>query len=357
MIFNPTYINGLGNISPQETSDNSRFLEEIVSVTSSQLKCQEPNYKDYVSGDTVRRMSRIIKLGISSAKICLKDAECSMPDAIITGTGLGCMEDTEKFLATMIRNKEELLTPTSFIQSTHNTVSGQIALLLKCHNHNFTYCHRGFSFESSLLDALLQIQLEPSKQILVGGLDELTANSYLLTYRLGHWKRKPINTLDLINNRLPGSIAGEGSAFFLLSGEKSEKSYARLHGIRTILNPTGTRELHEKASDLLANHGLQLADLDLVLLGLNGDPKFDRPYQEFLKNFPVPVNTGYFKHLCGEYHTASAFACWLSAMILKFQKVPEVIKHRTMHDKPLKNILVYNHYRNLNHTFMLFSRP
>ena len=53
-----------------------------------------------------------------------------MPDAIITGTGLGCLEDTEKFLTAMVTNKEEFLTPTSFIQSTHNTVSAQIALLL-----------------------------------------------------------------------------------------------------------------------------------------------------------------------------------------------------------------------------------
>ncbi len=46
-----------------------------------------------------------------------------MPGAIITGTALGCLEDTVTFLTRMIELNEELLPPTAFIQSTHNTVA------------------------------------------------------------------------------------------------------------------------------------------------------------------------------------------------------------------------------------------
>ncbi|MDP4282756.1 MAG: 3-oxoacyl-ACP synthase, partial [Bacteroidota bacterium] len=149
-MMDPVYITGLGSISPQMTYNNNHFLEEIKVPENSMLKVIDPVYKEYIQGDMVRRMSRIIKMGVTASKICLSDAALNMPDAIITGTGLGCIEDTEKFLSTMIRNKEEFLTPTSFIQSTHNTVGAQIALILKCHNYNFTYVHRGLSFESGL---------------------------------------------------------------------------------------------------------------------------------------------------------------------------------------------------------------
>ena len=104
--MNTIYINGLGNVSPQKTNDNSHFPDELVRTQSNRLSCIEPNYRDFISPDLLRRMGRLIKMGIVSSKICLADAACLLPDAIITGTGLGCLEDTEKFLSTMIRNKE-----------------------------------------------------------------------------------------------------------------------------------------------------------------------------------------------------------------------------------------------------------
>ncbi len=93
-----------------------------------------------------RRMSRIIKMGVCAAMKCLQDAEIKNPDAIITGTGMGCIEDTGKFLSSYIENEEKLLNPTPFIQSTHNTVGAAIALMLKCHNYNNTLWSQGIFF-------------------------------------------------------------------------------------------------------------------------------------------------------------------------------------------------------------------
>ena len=74
----------------------------------------------------------VVKMGVSAAMMSMKKAGLEKVDAIITGTGMGCYEDTDKFLRSMLDNKEQLLTPTAFIQSTHNTVAGQIALIFKC---------------------------------------------------------------------------------------------------------------------------------------------------------------------------------------------------------------------------------
>ncbi len=86
---------------------------------------------------------------------------------------MGCMIDSEKFVSAIIDNKEQYLTPTSFIQSTHNTVAGQIALGMSCKAYNFTYVHSSISFESALLDAKLQLENEEAQHILVGGVEEL----------------------------------------------------------------------------------------------------------------------------------------------------------------------------------------
>ena len=50
-----------------------------------------------------------------------------------------------------------------------------------------TYVHRGLSFESALLDAMMKIE-EGSENILVGAIDEMTETSYTIQQRLGMLK-------------------------------------------------------------------------------------------------------------------------------------------------------------------------
>jgi 3-oxoacyl-(acyl-carrier-protein) synthase len=350
----PLYITGTGNISPQKTWDNSHFLEEVAAVETNFLRSMDPSYKDYVAGEMVRRMSRIIKMGIAAGKICLDDAGCTMPDAIITGTGLGCIEDTEKFLTNMIRNNEEFLTPTSFIQSTHNTVSAQIALLLKCHNYNFTYVHRGFSFESALLDSFIRIHSGESRTVLLGGMDEMTPNTFTILQRLGHYKQKPVNNLDLLKDDSRGAIAGEGAAFFLLSANPGTKNYAKIEALDTFYKPQKD-EIPSHISAFLEKSGKNSEDIDLVLLGISGDPANDKVYDLIRKELFKMNSQAWFKHLCGEYQTASSFGLWLAAMILKNGRVPDVVRLEGEPSGNPKNILIYNHYRNLDHSLMLVS--
>ena len=382
----PVYINGLGNVSPQKTTDSAHFLEEPLSFEANQLKSLDPGYREHIPAELMRRMSRIIKMGIAASKICLKDARIGSadplhrnitPDAIITGTGLGCIEDTEKFLANMIKNNEEFLTPTSFIQSTHNTVAGQIALLLKCHSYNFTYVHRGISFESALLDAMSQMQMGILANALVGGSDELTANSFAITSRLGFWKQKPIQTRNLLDDSQRGSIAGEGASFLFLENQKNEHSYAKLTGVTTFLKPSGSAEIIERLYHFLGSNELSPEDISLVILGLNGDPRTDKVYHHFASTIFPGTSIAYFKHLCGEYHTASSFATWLAAMVLKTQIIPGIIKvpghilqkqnsmiaaeaasNKFMgQSQALDHVLIYNHFQENNHAFILLSQP
>ncbi|MEX0810684.1 MAG: beta-ketoacyl synthase chain length factor [Chitinophagales bacterium] len=348
------YINGSACISPQPTFEEVFPFTPIEKV-SNHILIEKPEYKKYISPIRLRRMKHIVRMGIATANRALKEAGISNPDAIISGTAMGCLEDTEKFLTSILENKEELLNPTAFIQSTHNTVGGQIALLNKCMNYNFTYAHRGFSYENALFDALMMLGEGTAENVLVGAVDEATHNYFLTTGRLGYWKKDTeVNNLNLLNHDSSGSILGEGAAFFVLSNKKSDHSKAIFKGAQLIYKPEAITEVSDKANLLLKNAGLEFSDIDLLLCGLNGDNRQDHLYYEMAANLGIDT-IGYFKHLCGEYHSVGAFANWLAAKMLQHNTVPEYVIHKGKVIPQVKNILIYNHYYAQNHSLILMS--
>jgi 3-oxoacyl-(acyl-carrier-protein) synthase len=297
-------------------------------------------------------MSRLIKMGITAAKLCMADSSCEKPDAIITGTGLGSVEDTEKILGE-ITVEEKFLNPTPFIQSTYNTISSQIAINLKCHGYNSTYVHRTFSFESGLIDALLQLKEGSAGNILTGGIDEMTPNHLRITRRLGHWKEGLVNNLSLLDELTPGALAGEGAAYFLLGNEQTPGSYARLTDVKTRYIKDPAKSILDEVPGFLERNSLTLSDIDLVMTGMNGDSNFDHLYRRFNETLFPDKAQSWYKHLCGEYHTASGFAIYLAANILKRQSCPDILMLNKTRPGQIRNILIYNQYRNVNHSLLL----
>ncbi len=325
------YLNAAESLSPYHPASG------VEHTAVPRLRCIEPDYKDYIDPRQIRRMSRVVKMGTAAAIACLRGAEVAMPDAILVGTAYGCTEDSEAFLEKLVAQNEELLTPTAFIQSTHNTIGAQIALLLQCHAYNNTFVHRAFSFEHALLDALLLAQENEARTILVGGVDELSDTLFRVLTRFNlykngageSWKADP-----------DGTVAGEGAAFFLLSTEKTERSICRLTACATFFKP---ENMEEQANRFLSAHQLSAADIDLLYLGKNGDNRYDGAYDAFAESvFPGTPVSG-FKHLCGEYPVATAFATWLAA--------------RQFGDAATspRNILIYNHFYNIHHSLILLS--
>ena len=161
-----------------------------------------------------RRMSRIIKSAVSVAVECIEGVNnIDSLDAIITATGWGCLTDSERFLTNIIKDKEQLLNPTPFIQSTFNTVGGQIALLRHNHCYNVTYVNRSHSFEDALLDAMMRISDNDSNNIIVGAFDEKTPSQHIIMERMGLFRK--------YNN-------GEGVVFAHITAEPRKESIAIL---------------------------------------------------------------------------------------------------------------------------------
>ena len=143
-------------------------------ISGSCLHDEEADVKKYVTPGEARRMCRILKRAVYTSFEALRQSGIECPDAIITGTSMGCMENSEKFLTDICRNGEQLLKPTLFMQSTHNTIASMTGILLKCHGYNMTYSQGGVSFTSALLDAWLQIRAGEISNALVGCHDGLT---------------------------------------------------------------------------------------------------------------------------------------------------------------------------------------
>lgn len=349
------YIRSAAAISPQKTFGDQPFLADAVEYNNNLLKAIEPDYKTLIDAKLIRRMSRVIRMGVATASQCLQDAGVQQPSAIITGTAYGCLEDTGVFVSRMIEQEEQMLSPTSFIQSTHNTVGAQIALMLQCTNYNNTFVNGAFSFENALLDGVLLLKENEADTVLVGGLDELTKYSYDILKRFGLYKREDISNLDLYNASTKGTIAGEGAAFFLLSNQAFDKNYACLDALSTVYKPKNTEELKNEILRSLESQSVDLNEIYLIIDGKNGDVKNDAVYDELQKTIFQNKPSVHFKHLCGEYPTATSFAVWLAANILKTGEISPLVQNEKVQNIQPRKILIYNHYQNTHHSVMVLS--
>jgi 3-oxoacyl-[acyl-carrier-protein] synthase II len=347
-----TYIRSASSISPQNTFGDVGLLPETVEYIGNRLQAIEPDYKAFIDPKQIRRMSHIIKMGVAAAQDCLNKANIEMPGAIITGTAFGCMEDTVTFLTRIIEMQEEMLPPTAFIQSTHNTVAAQIALMIKCHNYNNTFVHKGVSFENALIDGLMLLHENEAENVLVGGTDEMIDTGFIILTRLGLFKRKPVSNLALFAEKSKGTISGEGAAFFLLTGQPSTDNLAEFNGVKTFYKPTDTTAIEKTITAFLAEHSLKINDIDLVITGKNGDIKNDAVYVPLSNSLFADKALGNYKHLCGEYPTSPSFALWLAANCIKNGEVPAIVANENI--KP-ERILIYNHYQNIYHSLLLVS--
>ncbi|MDR4953001.1 beta-ketoacyl synthase N-terminal-like domain-containing protein [Chryseobacterium sp. ES2] len=348
------YINSASCISVQDTL-NENILQNLTPGNSSNIiKAIEPNYKEFIPPAMIRRMSKTVKMSSVASHYALKEAGIEKPDAIIVGTGMGCSQDSEKFLKNVIDNHEEFLTPTFFIQSTHNTVAGQIALGLQCHAYNFTYVNTSSSLEFSLLDAQLQINDGEAENVLVGSTDEQTDRTMELYCLNNTIKKEPDVPADYLNSNTNGVIWGEGASFFVLGKDKTENSYAKLKNIQ-ISNKVELSEVKNFIQNFLVQNNLSTHDIDGVILGFSGDAQSDMYYKKTMDIFPDSAQL-YYKHLSGEFNTASGFSTFIACHILKEQQIPEMMLINSVKKENVKNILLYNHLGGDDHSLVLLEK-
>jgi hypothetical protein len=280
------YIHGAGYIAPEALPD----------VAVSRLSALEPDYTGFIPPMQLRRMSKAVRMGIGASRTCLEDSAIDRPQAIAVGTAMGCVADTEVFLRKMMQQEEQMLTPTAFIQSTHNTVAGQIALGIECHGYNTTVVQRGHSFEGAVLSAGLYLAEHPEDKVLAGGVDELTDTSFALLQRAGVYTPTPFSPSEILSVSHEGAFAGEGAGFVLLS-KQPEKAKAKISRLYLF-----TEREYDAAVGQIQNCLADWQSGDVIIAGAAGDKRSNAVYNALDYEFQLC------KHQTGEWGTAIAVA-------------------------------------------------
>lgn len=277
-----------------------QWMTQPIAYDSAYQRALEADYKAFLDPMASRRMGKILKRAIATSCTVVAQSGIAQPDAIITGTGLGCLENTEKFLAALANDGESFLQPTFFINSTHNTISSHIAVHLHCHGYNNTYVHGHISFESALLDAFMQFQLGRIHSALVGGHDEMTPDLYRIFQRTGLWQN---------------AMASETAVSFMLADTRTPQSMAEIKGIEIMCHPSENR-MHQAREALCRQAGM--------------DPQTVVP-------FPVAS----IRTLFGHSFTASAYDLYAAVAFLQAGKAPAyLIENRDHYGDNASLILV-----------------
>lgn len=322
------YIKAATQISLQQPLSED-WLTAPVLAEASYTRSQDPNFREWLNPLESRRMGKILKRALVTAMKVMKDAGIDQPDAIVTGTGLGCLENTELFLDQLCREGEEMLKPTYFMQSTHNTISSLIAIHGKCHGYNTTYSHLGVSFESALLDAFVQLRLGDIQTALVTGNDELTPTYFTVLQRAGYLGQEGQVT------------ASEASVAMMLSTEAD--------GALCEMENISLRYGQPQMDDLLT-------DVDAVMLGTNGTKANDSLYEQVADRLPG-VPQLHYKHLFGEGYSSSALGLYAAAHLLERGEAPAMMRCDGQ-EEPLKlnTLLFVNHSNGRNWSYIILKR-
>ena len=190
--------------SPEESSFKSEQLAEAT-ILSADGELDGQALRQYISAGEARRMSLLMKASSLSSMQALREAGIECPDAIITATAYGMLETSEKFLTDMLEQGEETLSPTLFMQSTHNTLSSAIAIRLKCHGYNMTYSQGSDSLRWALRDAKRLIATGKARTVLVGLHDEATPTLQNIFRRMGKPVPPRLYSRSIILGRSPAN--------------------------------------------------------------------------------------------------------------------------------------------------------
>ena len=184
-----------GKESAAAISDDDIRVAAKVEITSEEALSE---IRNYVKPLEARRMGKIMKSSLLSSLKAMEQAGIEKPDAIITATALGCLENSELLLNQLQEEGEVMLKPTYFMQSTHNTIGSGIAIFTKCHGYNVTYTHGKDSLEWALRDARMLLKSGKAKNVLVGLHDETTPLYRSLMQRVGIDNLLPIHSIAII---------------------------------------------------------------------------------------------------------------------------------------------------------------
>lgn len=306
---------------------SEEWMEAPLEYNEDFVRAIDPDFKQFISPAEARRMGKLLKRALATSLSAMNEGEIRNPDAIITGTGFGSIENTELFLDALVREGEQMLKPTQFMQSTHNTASSLIGINTKSHGYNSTYSQKGLSFDSALYDAWLQFRLGKIGNALVGAHDEMSPVFSGLVRKAGHVKS--------------GEICSEAAVSVLLEADSSKPSMCTLEDVRIVNRPS-----KEELAEIISRY-----DVDAVMTGRSGNPENDSWYSFISQDIPQLS----YKPVFGVSFSASALGFYATACCLKAGRIPSVLNGGRGDLACNKGILLVNAVEGRHYSFALLK--
>lgn len=329
----PLYITAAEQISIQEGLSET-WMEQPIAYTEPRVRSLDVDFKQWLSPGESRRMGKLLKRALATSLTAMRKSGIEHPDAVITGTGYGCIENTEVLLIHLVYENEENCKPTPFMQSTHNTISSLVSIHTSSHGYNATYAHKEVSFDCALEDAWMQMQLGRIQTALVGGHDEMTPNAYVLLSKTGY-----------LGN--PGQVAGETAVSVMLDARPTEQALCKLTSFRRIYLPS---EMELKA---IAG---EVGRVDAVLTSVSDKTEDTAALLKTIGALFPETPLLQFKNIFGESHTSYGLGIYAAAQILKHQKFPkEMLIEGSAAPTALKRVLVLNNVQGRDYTFTVLE--
>ncbi|HEY3451633.1 MAG TPA: beta-ketoacyl synthase N-terminal-like domain-containing protein [Myxococcales bacterium] len=275
---------------------------------------------------------------------CAEPPEKGRGTAVSLGTSLAEEGDDILFLQKIIEFGEKGAKPAYFVNSVKNALASQLALNNGWQGENQTFAHDALSFETALWQGARLLCAGRARHAVVCGVDALIEFQEIHGHVAGHYRSDPKPIEPLAGFPRPcaqgpkGTVVGEGAAAFVLAAENSSpKRQARLLGVRSGGAVTRYPKLivaDELAyvKDAAAQMGVDLGSVGLVLMGANDDALLDPIYAGVfagLKSAAPKAGLGVYKHLTGEFATASALGFALAVRAVAEKAIPAEIRQIT----------------------------
>lgn len=221
-------LTGIGSVSPYGTLAGAiaprpiapRAITAWPASDESRAYLVEPfRPTEIVPGLKTRRLDRLSVWSLVAASLAVKDAGLDINDparvAVVSGTGLGCLELSEAFFRSANEHGWEQTDPILFPETLSNAPAGHIARHFGVRGPNLTVSSKGGSGECALLQAVSLLRNEQADAALVLAGDTLTQGSYEW-YEAAGWLAR-------------GFVPSEGVTALVLQQGTAAKPHATVH--------------------------------------------------------------------------------------------------------------------------------
>ena len=127
-------------------------------------------------------------------------------------------------------------------------------------------------------------------------------------------------------------------------------------GAMRMLHATDEKIIAGELQQFIQQQVPQGQHIDLFISGEDGDNRFHKYCAACENVLNKQTGIARFKHMMGEYATASAAALWLACHILESQHLPAHMVKQPGTNEGYQRILMYNAYKLRQHSFILVEK-